>query len=79
MLVLDLNLPDRHGLELLAELKADPALARIPVLVVSADATGATREQALAAGAGSFLTKPLDLADFARCIEAMIAGRTGGT
>ena len=79
LLVLDLNLPDRHGLELLAELKADPALARIPVLVVSADATGATREQALAAGAGSFLTKPLDLADFARCIEAMIAGRTGGT
>ncbi|WP_187272334.1 CHASE domain-containing protein [Zeimonas arvi] len=78
LLVLDLNLPDRHGLELLAELKADPALAGIPVLVVSADATGATRERALAAGAGAFLTKPLDLADFAHCIEAMIAGRTGG-
>jgi len=78
LLVLDLNLPDRHGLEVLAELKADTALAGIPVLVVSADATGATRERALAAGAGAFLTKPIDLADFAHCIEAMIAGRTGG-
>jgi signal transduction histidine kinase/CheY-like chemotaxis protein len=74
LLVLDLNLPDRHGLEVLAELKADTALAAIPVLVVSADATDGTRQRALAAGASAFLTKPLDLAGFANCIETMIAG-----
>ena len=79
LLVLDLNLPDRHGLEVLAELKADSATAGIPVIVVSADATEATRHRAITAGAAAFLSKPIELSGFAACIATMLGDRSDRT
>lgn len=58
---LDLNLPDIHGLQVLERLRANPATASIPVIVLSADATKKQIERLLQAGARAFLTKPLDL------------------
>jgi CheY-like chemotaxis protein len=57
----DLNLPDVSGAEWVAELVASVRDARIPVVVVSADATSASKEAVLAAGATGYLTKPVDL------------------
>ncbi len=57
----DLNLPDVSGAEWVAELVASVRETGIPVVVLSADATSASKEAALAAGATGYLTKPVDL------------------
>jgi adenylate cyclase len=56
--ILDLMLPRLGGLEVLAQLQADPRLSRVPVLVITA--WNETREDVLAAGAAEFVTKPFD-------------------
>ena len=60
VILLDLHLPDVPGDEVLAELRADPDTADIPVVVFSADTTRAAVDRALGRGATAFLTKPLD-------------------
>src|ERR1044071_9999665 len=57
VLLLDLGIPGKGGADVLAELKADPATAAVPVIVVTA--TGIeTREEILALGAAAFFTQP---------------------
>ncbi|MEK8049854.1 CHASE domain-containing protein [Ideonella sp. DXS22W] len=73
LLLLDMHLPDIDGLALLQRLQADPACARVPVVALSADATPARVQQALASGARHYLTKPLDLARFLEVLDAQLA------
>ena len=61
LVLLDLDLPDLAGDEVLAALQADPTTRAIPVVVISADATPARQAQLRAAGAVACLTKPLDI------------------
>jgi CheY-like chemotaxis protein len=61
LILLDLHLPDMHGDEVLRQLRADRKTKDIPVAIVSADATPGQIERLLAAGARSYLTKPLDI------------------
>jgi PAS domain S-box-containing protein len=58
---LDLHLPDISGEEVLRQLWDDPLLRRIPVVVLSADATPHQIRRLMASGANAYLTKPLDL------------------
>ena len=74
LILLDMHLPDIDGLELLQRLQRDPACADIPVMVVSADATLMRIEQALAAGARRYLTKPLNLAEFLAAVDLLLDG-----
>jgi CheY-like chemotaxis protein len=75
LILLDLNLPDMTGDEVLRRLKADPAVRRIPVLMVSADAMGDRVEQLLQLGAAGYLTKPYKVAEFLRVIQQTLAGK----
>lgn len=61
VILLDMNLPDVHGLELLSQIRAEKSLARVPVIVLSADATDRLMERALAEGANAYLTKPFNV------------------
>jgi signal transduction histidine kinase/ActR/RegA family two-component response regulator len=72
LILLDMQLPDISGLELLRHLKQDDALADIPVMVVSADATGPRMHEALTLGAAHYLTKPLDITRFLGTLDAML-------
>jgi PAS domain S-box-containing protein len=72
LILLDMQLPDISGLELLRHLKQDDEVAGIPVVVVSADATPMHIEQALTSGALHYLTKPLEVARFLRIIDAIL-------
>jgi PAS domain S-box-containing protein len=74
LILLDMNLPDVDGLELLRELQRDPDCATIPVVVVSADATPARIEDALAAGARRYMTKPLNLGSFLGMLDELLEG-----
>ena len=69
LLLLDLHLPDVPGEEVLRELRADARTAAIPVVVISADATGAAIARLRNAGADDYLTKPLDLEEFLSTVE----------
>ncbi len=61
VVLLDLHLPDATGADVLAQLRADPATASVPVYIVSADATQGQVERLMAAGADGYLTKPIDV------------------
>ena len=69
LILLDVNLPDIPGGEVLRTLKSDPRTARIPVVMLSADATSGQIERNKAAGADDYLTKPLDVAGFLHLID----------
>ena len=69
LILLDLHLPDVPGWKVLEQLKCNPATAHIPVVIVSADATKRQIDRLLAAGARTYLTKPLELVEFYRTID----------
>jgi signal transduction histidine kinase/ActR/RegA family two-component response regulator len=75
IILLDLHLPDLQGDEVLNELKADPATAAIPVIVLSADASRGVIRRLLAGGAYAYLTKPIELAELGDLIDACDAAR----
>lgn len=56
--VLDRRLPDRDGLELARKWRASPAMAKTPIVILTAHAARADVEAALAAGCDAFLAKP---------------------
>ncbi|RPH60687.1 MAG: response regulator [Burkholderiales bacterium] len=60
LILMDLSLPRLDGWEATRRLKADPALAHIPVIALSAHAMRGDDERARAAGCDDFLTKPID-------------------
>ncbi|HEY3228652.1 MAG TPA: PAS domain S-box protein [Roseiflexaceae bacterium] len=74
LILLDLNLPDIPGIDVLRALHADSQTYDIPVIVVSADATPGQIERLLAAGARAYLTKPLDVQQFLKTIDELLAG-----
>jgi CheY-like chemotaxis protein len=73
LILLDLNLPDMHGSEVLRRLQSEPATAKVPVVVLSADATPSQIERLLTAGARNYLTKPFDIDPFLAVIDEMVA------
>ena len=72
LVLLDLHLPDMSGEEVLRRLWADPETRRIPVAVLSADATANQKQRLRAAGAIDYLTKPLDLARLLELIDRQL-------
>jgi RNA polymerase sigma factor (sigma-70 family) len=72
LILLDMQLPDIDGLELLRHLKQGADTAAIPVLIVSADATPARVVQALAAGAAGYMGKPFDITAFLATVDRLL-------
>ena len=73
LVLMDLGLPDIDGWEATRRIKADPATAAIPVVVLSAHATADARDKAFAAGCEEFETKPVNWEALFRKIEAALA------
>src|SRR5438270_4102267 len=69
----DVMMPRVDGLQLLAELKADPATARLPVVLLSAKAQNAEVRQGLAMGADDYVTKPFDPLELLDRVNAVLA------
>ena len=59
LIMIDLSLPDRHGTEVVRELKADAAVRHIPVIALSASVMTSDKEAAARAGCVAFLEKPV--------------------
>ncbi len=58
LMLLDLNLPRKNGLEVLAEMQNTPSLRRIPVVVFTSSSLLSDRDRSLALGAQHYITKP---------------------
>ena len=72
VIVLDVQLPDLNGFELLQRLKAHPALKQIPVVMLTADAAPESIVRGLALGADGYITKPFDHAALAKGVKAVL-------
>jgi CheY-like chemotaxis protein len=70
--LLDLNLPDIPGREVLQRLKGEPGLDEIPVVILSADASPGQIRRLLDHGAADYLTKPLDVRRFLDVLDELV-------
>jgi CheY-like chemotaxis protein len=77
LILLDRHLPDMRGEDVLAQLRADPRTADIPVVVISADVMPGRSTALRDAGATAFLTKPIDVEAFWGAISTAVRERRG--
>jgi len=69
LVLLDINMPKKTGLEVLAEIKREPELGMIPVCILTTSEDDRDILSAYAHHANAFVTKPLDLAQFAEVVR----------
>jgi DNA-binding response OmpR family regulator len=73
LLLLDLNLPDITGEEVLCKLRARAESVDVPVLILSADSTSRNITRLLQSGADAYLTKPFEVPQFLEVIDRLLA------
>lgn len=71
LILLDLNLPRKDGREVLREIKADPVLRRIPVIILTTSQSQPDVTMAYDLHANCYITKPVDFARFQAAIKAI--------
>jgi CheY-like chemotaxis protein len=71
LILLDLNLPRMNGLELLHELRSDPLLRRIPVVVLTTSNDERDKVQAFEMNVAGYLLKPTTFTDFVELMGAL--------
>jgi signal transduction histidine kinase/ActR/RegA family two-component response regulator len=76
LVILDVQMPVMDGVETIGKLRADPALASLPVIAISAHAMHGDRERFLAAGMDAYLPKPVNMKELGRLIHGLINGDT---
>jgi CheY-like chemotaxis protein len=69
LILLDLNLPKKDGREVLAQIKADPSLKRIPVVILSTSAAERDILKTYELNANCYVTKPIDLEQFISVVK----------
>ena len=75
LIVLDMMMPGRTGLDVLAELRRDAEFAGTPVIVLTARAQASDREAAARVGASRFITKPFSPRELCAAVEQLLNGR----
>ena len=71
LVLLDLNLPRKSGQEVLAEMKADADLKRIPVVILTVSSDEADVRKTYNSHANCYITKPLDLMQFMKVVQSI--------
>jgi len=77
MVVLDLNMPDMHGLDVLKFLRAHVQYRALPVMVLTTRGDQTSREAALQAGASSYMTKPFSPGGLASSVRELLDTAAG--
>ena len=72
LIIMDIQMPHVTGYELILELKADEELCRIPVMAVTAYAGREDEDRIRAAGADSYVSKPISLMRFMEAVNALL-------
>ena len=72
LVIMDIQLPNVSGLELIETLKADEQLKPIPIMAVTAYAGKGDEERIRAAGAEAYVSKPISVGRFVESVEALV-------
>jgi CheY-like chemotaxis protein len=72
IVIMDLNLPLRNGREVLEEIKSDPALVRLPIIVLSGSDAPQDINACYALGANCYIVKPRNLDDYRETMRSLI-------
>jgi len=72
IIILDLNLPGKGGIEVLREIKTTPDLKRIPVIILTTSNDEQNIENAYAVHANCYITKPVDFDRFSEVIKSIM-------
>jgi two-component system cell cycle response regulator DivK len=71
LVIMDIQLPKMSGLDATRQLRADPATADIPIIVITSFALAGDEEKARAAGAAAYLAKPYSPRELLRMIQEL--------
>ena len=75
IVLLDVMMPDVSGLDFLRQMREDPALAGIPVVIVSAKSMPADIRHGMEAGAFTYLTKPVGFLELKDAVESAVGNQ----
>ena len=73
LVVLDLNMPDMHGIDVLRFIRRQPRYRELPVIVLTTRGDDASRETAVEAGATTYMTKPFTPQTLAAAVRTLLA------
>ena len=73
LILLDISLPERSGLEILADVRQDDLLKNIPVIILTASADEGTEWRARDLGATAYVAKPVTVEDLERVVQDMLS------
>jgi len=76
IVLLDIMMPDISGLDILRQMRADPELTNIPVVVVSAKSMPADIKNGMEAGASTYLTKPVGFLELKEAVERALGSQS---
>lgn len=74
LVILDIMMPDISGLDVLRQMRGDPTLTHIPVVVVSAKGTPTDIKTGMDAGASTYLTKPVGFLELKEAVSRALGG-----
>jgi len=75
VVLLDIMMPEVSGLDILRQIRNDPALASIPVIVVSAKSLPSDIKNGMEAGASTYLTKPVGFIELKEAVERALGNQ----
>lgn len=78
LVLLDVMLPEVSGYEICEDVRRDPALAGVKILMMTARGSAMERRKGLALGADGFISKPFELSELRDAVRAALADAGGG-
>jgi two-component system chemotaxis response regulator CheY len=76
LVVLDLNMPDINGIEVVEFIRGQDKLRSLPIIIVTTRGDDSSRDRALAAGASRFMVKPFDPDEILAEVQALLGRKT---
>ncbi len=75
IVLLDIMMPEISGIDILRQMRRDPDLAKIPVIVITAKSMPTDIKNGMEAGASTYLTKPVGYLELKEAVERTLAGK----
>lgn len=73
LVILDINLPFKNGIEILREMKNNDSYISVPVVMFTSSGDSMDREKALNLGAKAYVTKPIELEDYISTVSSIFS------
>jgi DNA-binding response OmpR family regulator len=75
LMILDVMMPNKNGFEVCAEVRADPRLSSLPILMLTAKGREAEKARGLALGADAYVSKPFSTHDLVELVRSLLQGK----